>query len=191
MESNKITPFGEYGINITDYREGSISKTDVTRLRDCEYLMDRGCYFDIYKWDGNKTYDRVLTFDGDNFTKETSGALFNGIPSMHMWFETLEDLQKWLGQYYDSAIACMLAPISETSNGYKYLNTQYNQNPNTWISGSVIGGISGTIQNWQNSIVSPSIGTGTGNIQHTSMQSALGSSKPDNTDEIDEMLKGL
>ena len=190
MESSKITPFGEYGINITDYREKSISKTDMTRLRDCEYLMDRGCYFDIYKWDGNKTYDKVLTFNGDNFTKETAGGLFNGIPSMHMWFETIDDLQKWLGQYYDSAITAMLA----NKNHDTILNTQYTGSTSGWLSGvvnvpwnsnnqSAFGDLydaasySYSISNSQQAAKS-AIGVGIGSAQNT-------------TDKIDELLKGL
>lgn len=170
MESSKITtPFGEYGINITDYREKSISKTDMTRLRDCEYLMDRGCYYDIYKWTGN-AYEKVLSFDGDNFTKDSNSPDFAGMPSMHMWFETLDDLQKWLGQYYDSAIATML-----TNKNNDILNTQYNSSFNNWVSGVVNAPYISTNKSaFGDSYDAASYGYAISNQQQSSLKSAFG-----------------
>ena len=48
---------------------------------------------------------------------------------MHIWFQTLEDLQKWLGEYYDSAISCMLTDLAK--NDY-YLDNNISSSNAFW-----------------------------------------------------------
>ena len=142
MESSKITPFGEYGIKILDYRHNSVCKPDVTRLNECDYLMQRGCVYDIYKWD-EKQYDVSIRFDGNKFTKRFDKKSASGIESMHIWFQTLEDLQKWLGEYYDSAISCMLTDLAK--NDY-YLDNNISSSNAFWSSTATFSqAISGAI----------------------------------------------
>jgi len=183
MESNKVTPFGEYGVHINDSRQNSICKPDMTRLSECEYLMQRGCSFDIYKWSGTD-YDKELNFNGNNFTRQGTKYLSNnGIPSMHIWFETIEDLQKWLGEYYDSAITTMLA----NKNGDIW-DTQYDQS----ISSN---GVSGMVPN-NNTGWAYLNGMATNPInmqQQQPMTIGHGSVAQANTpiDKIEELLKAL
>ncbi len=176
MESDKVTPFGEYGVHINDSRQNSICKPDMNRLSECEYLMQRGCSFDIYKWSGTD-YEKELCFNGNNFDKTGLKPIFNGMPSMHIWFETIEDLQKWLGKYYDSAITAMLA-----NKNNDILNTQYDQNmSSSWVSGMITPN---SVNSWSY-LTNPqqilSIGQGvTGQTMNTS-----------SADKIAELLNGL
>jgi len=113
MSNDKnVTPFGEYGILIRDIRQSNICKPDMTKLKDADYLFQRGCSFDVYKWSDEK-YIPSLHYDGKDYSKASdigNAAPFDSLMPMHVWLESLEDLQKWLGEYYEAAIACMLAP---------------------------------------------------------------------------------
>jgi len=113
MSNDKnVTPFGEYGILIRDIRQSNICKPDMTKLKDADYLFQRGCSFDVYKWNGEK-YIPSLYYNGNDYSKashNSNASPFDSLMPMHVWLESLEDLQKWLGEYYEAAIACMLAP---------------------------------------------------------------------------------
>ena len=108
MDNKNVSPFGNYGICITDIRESRVCKTDMTKIKEADYLFQRGCSFDVYKWNDDKGYEKVLQYDGKDFSKASSKG--NPLFPMHIWHNELEDLQKWLGVYYDAAIACMIAP---------------------------------------------------------------------------------
>lgn len=114
MSDGNVTPFGEYGILIRDIRQSNICPTDMSKIKDAEYLFQRGCSFDIYKWDGDR-YTGTLRFDGKDYSKltpkdTTAKPPFSTLVPMHIWLNGMEELQRWLGQYYESAIATMLAP---------------------------------------------------------------------------------
>ena len=152
METSKVAPFGEYGIRLIDYRPSSICKPNISRLNDCEYLMQRGCSYDIYKW-SEQDYETVLRFDGNIFHKPPGKPCRpngNMINPMHMWFKDIEDLQKWLGEYYDSVISCMLKNPSEDD---VILNIQYLENSSAWSSNSYISNI-GTFSQGVSEVVS-------------------------------------
>jgi hypothetical protein len=107
-ENKTVTPFGEYGILIRDVRQSNVCKPDLSKIKESEYLFQRGCSFDIYKWNGD-AYIPSLHYDGKDYIKG-SGKVSKDLMPMHIWLESLDDLQKWLGPYYEAAIACMLAP---------------------------------------------------------------------------------
>ncbi len=140
MSNDKnVTPFGEYGILIRDIRQSNICKPDMTKLKDADYLFQRGCSFDVYKWNGEK-YIPSLYYNGNDYSKashNSNASPFDSLMPMHIWLESLEDLQKWLGEYYDSAIACMLAPDNKSKKKTSDIVNDYykdvlDQNDITW-----------------------------------------------------------
>lgn len=111
MSETNVSPFGNYGVCITDIRESKVCRADMTKIKNAEYLFQRGCSFDLYKWNDDKGYEKVLQYDGKDFNK-VHNSKGNPLFPAHMWFNELDDLQKWMGVYYEAAIACMIA--SET-----------------------------------------------------------------------------
>lgn len=141
VSDKNITPFGEYGICIRDMRPSNICPIDVSKIKVAEYLFQRGCSFDIYKWNG-EFYSGTLRFDGKEYHKLSGEDTKSKTPHvpltpMHIWFNGLEDLQKWLGQYYESAITCMLSPgptknISEEDETGNVFKNKFPYNKYDW-----------------------------------------------------------
>lgn len=136
MNNKTVTPFGEYGILIKDIRQSNVCKPDMSKLKESEYLFQRGCSFDIYKWDG-EGYFQSLKFDGKDYHRISGNknTTFDSLVPMHIWLNDLEDLQKWLGPYYEAAIACMLAPDNKSKKKTSDIVNDYyvlDQDDITW-----------------------------------------------------------